>query len=207
MIILFNGPPGAGKDLAANYFKSKGFKHLSFKYQLFKETISYFNVDEKWFMDGYNNRETKELPSSLLGHMSRREAMIYVSEEVIKPRRGPDYFGNLVANEIDLTKDYCISDGGFIEELIPVINKVGTNNFVLVQLTRDGCDYSADSRRYFQGNGIKYEYINGFMTPVDSKYVLPHEFDVTMYRIHNNTTIEDFNESLENIFNREINTQ
>jgi len=207
LIILFNGPPGAGKDLAANYFKSKGFKHLSFKYQLFKETISYFNVDEKWFMDGYNNRETKELPSSLLGHMSRREAMIYVSEEVIKPRRGPDYFGNLVANEIDLTKDYCISDGGFIEELIPVINKVGTNNFVLVQLTRDGCDYSADSRRYFQGNGIKYEYINGFMTPVDSKYVLPHEFDVTMYRIHNNTTIEDFNESLENIFNREINTQ
>lgn len=207
MIILFNGPPGAGKDLAANYFKSKGFKHLSFKYQLFKETIEYFNVDEKWFMDGYNNRETKELPSSLLGHMSRREAMIYVSEEVIKPRQGPDYFGNLVANEIDLTKDYCISDGGFIEELIPVINKVGTSNFVLVQLTRDGCDYSADSRRYFQGIEVEHEYINGFMTPVDSKYVLPHEFDVTMYRIHNNTTIEDFNESLENIFNREINTQ
>lgn len=207
MIILFNGPPGAGKDIAADYFKSKGFKHLSFKYRLFKETIKYFGVDEKWFMEGYNNRDTKEVPSSLLNHMSRREAMIYVSEEVIKPRKGPDYFGNLVANEIDLTKNYCISDGGFIEELIPVVGKVGVNNFVLVQLTRDECDYSTDSRRYFKGNGIKYEYVNGFTTPVDSKYVLPHEFDVTMYRIHNNTTIEDFNKSLEDIFNREINTQ
>lgn len=34
MIVLFNGPPGAGKDAAADFFKEKGFKHLSFKYQL-----------------------------------------------------------------------------------------------------------------------------------------------------------------------------
>ena len=108
MIILFNGPPGSGKDLAADWFKKKGFKHLSFKYQLFKETIKYFDVDEAWFMEGYNNREIKEIPSTLLGNMSRREAMIYVSEKVIKPKRGLDYFGNLVADEIDLMKDYCI---------------------------------------------------------------------------------------------------
>jgi hypothetical protein len=205
MIILFNGPPGSGKDLAADWFKKKGFKHLSFKYQLFKETIKYFNVDENWFMDGYNNREIKEIPSTLLGNMSRREAMIYVSEKIIKPKRGLDYFGNLVADEIDLVKDYCISDGGFIHELLPVVEKVGTKNFVLVQLTREGHDYSSDSRRYFQGNGVRYEYINGHMTPIDKQYVLPHVFDVKMYRIHNNSTIEDFEESLESIYNHEIN--
>lgn len=205
MIILFNGPPGAGKDLAADFFKEKGFKHLSFKYQLFKETIKYFNVDEHWFMQGYNKREIKEIPSTLLGNMSRREAMIYVSEKVIKPKRGLDFFGNLVANEIDLTKDYVISDGGFVHELLPVVERVGTQNFALVQLTRENHDYSSDSRRYFQGSDMEYEYINGHMTPIDNQYVLPHVFDVRMYRIHNNSTIEDFELSLADIYKREIN--
>lgn len=206
MIILFNGPPGAGKDVSADFFKELGFKHLSFKYQLFKETIKYFDVDEKWFMDGYNNRETKEMPSMLLGHMSRREAMIYVSEKVIKPKRGSDYFGQLVANEIDPTKNYCISDGGFIDELVPVINKIGTENFVLVQLTRKGCDYSSDSRRYFDGN-VVFEYINQFQTPIENKYVLPKKFPVRTYRIHNNGTLEEFYDVLDKIYEKELNNE
>jgi hypothetical protein len=205
MIILFNGPPGAGKDISADYFKRYGFKHLSFKYQLFKETIKYFDVNEEWFMNGYNNRSEKEIPSTLLGHMSRREAMIYVSEEVIKPKKGLDYFGNLVADEIDLEKDYVISDGGFVHELLPVVQKVGTENFLLVQLTREGHDFSADSRRYFDGKNLVDEFILGKETPVDSKYVLHPSFDVRMYRIHNNATIEEFQLALEQIYRDEIN--
>jgi len=204
LIILFNGPPGSGKDHAADYFKQHGFKHLSFKYQLFKETIKYFNVEEKWFMDGYNDRSQKEVKSMLLGHMSRREAMIYVSEKIIKPRMGLDYFGRLVADEIDLNKDYCISDGGFIDELIPVVEKVGNDNFVLVQLTREGHDFSSDSRRYFDGNVTK-EFVLGNETPVEKKYVLPHKFDVKTYRIHNNSALSDFEEALKEIFKNEIN--
>lgn len=199
MIILFNGPPGSGKDIAADYFKKYNFKHLSFKYQLFNETIKYFNIDRKYFMDGYNNREIKEMPTALLGHMSRREAMIYVSEKVIKPRKGQDYFGKLVADEIDLNKNYAISDGGFIDELLPVIEKVGAENFLLVQLTREGHDFSSDSRRYFNSEKIIKEYVLGAKTPVDNKYVLDYNFNVNMYRIHNNSTIEAFNEALEDI--------
>lgn len=205
MIILFNGPPGAGKDISADYFKQYGFKHLSFKYQLFKETIKYFDVSEQWFMNGYNNRSEKEIPSALLGHMSRREAMIYVSEEVIKPKKGLDYFGNLVADEIDLEKNYAISDGGFVHELLPVVQKVGTENFVLVQLTREGHDFSADSRRYFDGKNLVDEYVLGKETPVDGKYVLHPSFDVRMYRIHNNSTVEEFQLALEHIYREEIN--
>ena len=204
MIILFNGPPGSGKDHAADYFKQHGFKHLSFKYQLFKETIKYFNVEEKWFMDGYNDRSQKEVQSMLLGHMSRREAMIYVSEKIIKPRMGLDYFGKLVADEIDLNKDYAISDGGFIDELIPVVEKVGNDNFVLVQLTRNEHDFSSDSRRYFDGNVVR-EYVLGNETPVEKKYVLPHKFDVKTYRIHNNSALSEFEAALKEIFENEIN--
>lgn len=204
MIILFNGPPGTGKDCAADYFKELGFKHLSFKYQLFKETIKYFKCDEEWFMRGYNNRSEKEMPSSVLGGFSRREAMIHVSEEIIKPKRGLDYFGKLVADEIDVEKDYVISDGGFVHELLPVVEKVGTENFILVQLTRNGHDYSTDSRRYFQGVSLIHEYVLGNETPVDDKYVLHPKFDVKMFRIHNNATIEDFELALYDIYRRDI---
>lgn len=202
MIILFNGPPRSGKDAGADYFKKNyGWKHLSFKYQLYKETCNYFGCDYNWFMNRYDDRSVKEVPHMDLGHMSCREAMIYVSEKVVKPKRGLDYFGQLVANEIDLTKDYAISDGGFVDELIPVVEKVGSKNFVLVQLTRDGEDYSSDSRRYFQGSRIEHEYVLGNKyTEIDNKYVLPQVFDVNMYRIHNNGSLQDFNNTLEKIY-------
>lgn len=204
MIILFNGPPKAGKDAAADFFKEKGFKHLSFKYQLYKETAKYFNVSYDWFMEGYNDRSVKERPSQHLGGFSRREAMIYVSEERIKPRLGLDYFGQQVANEIDVSKNYCISDGGFVDELLPVINKIGSDNFVLVQLTRDGCDFSSDSRRYFNGSDLVWQYINGYETPIENQYILPHEFNVRTYRIHNNGSLTDFNNVLEEIYMKEM---
>lgn len=203
MIILFNGPPGTGKDAAADFFKELGFKHLSFKYQLFKETIKYFGVEEKWFMSRYKNRDEKEVPSVYLNHMSCREAMIHVSEDIIKPQKGLDFFGSLVANEIDLNRDYCISDGGFIDEVAPVINKVGSENFVLVQLTREGHDYSTDSRRYLDGN-LYEEFVISHTTPVEKKYVLPHKFEVKMYRIHNNGELGAFYEVLQDIYEKEV---
>jgi hypothetical protein len=206
MIFLFNGPPRSGKDAAADYFKDKGYKHLSFKYQLYKETAKYFDISYEWFMNRYDDRSVKEVPHMDLGHMSCREAMIYVSEKVVKPKRGLDYFGRQVANEIDLNKDYAISDGGFVDELIPVINKVGSNNFVLVQLTREGEDYSTDSRRYFDGN-VVHEYVNSHKTLINKKYVLNHKFNVKTYRIHNNGTLTDFHSVLEDLYLKEGNVR
>lgn len=206
MIIIFNGPPGSGKDEAAAYFKRRGFKHLSFKYVLFKETISFFGVDEEWFMDGYNDRSIKERPEEFLDGMSRREAMIYVSEVITKPALGKDIFGVYVSKEIEDGKNYAISDGGFEEELIPIINRVGTKDIVLVQLTRDGCDYSSDSRRYFNGSLIK-EYIIGYSSIIDSDYILPKEFPIRTYRVHNNGTLEEFHSILHDIYEKERNEQ
>lgn len=204
MIILFNGPPGSGKDHAAAYFKQHDFKHLSFKYQLYIETIKYFGVDTTWFMNGYNDRYQKEVKCKQLDNMSRREAMIHVSEKIIKPKNGLDYFGRLVAAEINTEKNYCISDGGFIDELIPVLKKVGNDNFILVQLTRHGHDFSSDSRRYFDGN-VTHELIVGSKTNIENKYVLPHKFNVKTYRVHNNGAVLEFERALQKIFINEIN--
>jgi len=206
LIVIFNGPPGSGKDEAASYYKKLGYKHLSFKYVLFKETISFFGVDEEWFMNGYNDRSIKERPEDLLEGMSRREAMIYVSEEITKPALGQDIFGISVANEIKDGVDYVISDGGFVEELVPLINRVGTENILLVQLTREGCDYSSDSRRYFNGNLVN-QYIISQETKIIKEHILPEEFPIRTYRVHNNGTIEDFHRVIHDIYEKEFNEQ
>jgi hypothetical protein len=206
LIIIFNGPPGSGKDEAAAYFKRHGFKHLSFKYVLFQKTISFFGVDEKWFMNGYNDRSIKEQPEELLEGMSRREAMIYVSEDITKPVLGNDIFGVCVAREIEDGKNYVISDGGFEEELLPLINRVGADNIVLVQLTREGCDYSSDSRRYFNGKLIK-EYVVQKSTVVNKNHVLPNEFPIRTYRVHNNGSKAEYHQILHDIYEKENNEQ
>lgn len=206
MIIIFNGPPGSGKDESASYFKRRGFKHLSFKYVLFKETIAFFGVDKEWFMNGYNDRSIKERPEELLDGMSRRQAMIYVSEDITKPAFGNDVFGVYVANEVEDGKDYAISDGGFEEELIPLINRAGADNIVLVQLTREGCDYSSDSRRYFNGKLIE-EYVIQKPTSINPDHMLPSEFPIRTYRVHNNGSVEEFHQILHDIYEKETNEQ
>ena len=201
MIVIFNGPPGSGKDEAASLYKEMfGFKALSFKHQLFKETIEFFGVDKNWFMQGYNDREQKEVVEHALGDHSRREAMIHVSENVMKPKKGLDYFGKLVAEEIEDSIHYAVADGGFVEELEPLIERVGRENIVIVQITRDGHDYSSDSRRYFNGNLVK-EYTINYETPIDSAYVLEEEMNINTYRVHNNGSVRNFHSILTDIYN------
>jgi hypothetical protein len=206
LIVIFNGPPGSGKDEAARYFESCGFTHLSFKHRLFKETFAHFGVTKTWFMNRYNDREVKERPEEYLNGMSRREALIFVSEEIMKPRFGNDIFGVAVANEVEDGFDYCISDGGFVEELVPLINRVGADNIVLVQLTRKGRDYSTDSRRYFNGMLVK-EYVIGHATDIIQSHILERPFPIRTYRVHNNGSLEDFYQVLYDIHEKERNEQ
>jgi hypothetical protein len=204
LIFIFNGPPGSGKDAAASFFKQKGFIHLSFKEDLFGDTIKYFNVDRDWFMIGYEDRSTKERSEFLLDGLSRRDAMIYVSEQVMKPLHGNDYYGIKAASKIQDGLNYCFSDGGFIEELLPVINKASSERIVLIQLTRYGCDFSSDSRRYFNGNLVDQIIIEK-ETPISNIHVLPHRFPIRMYRVHNNGTIKQFEDVLQMIYEKERN--
>lgn len=198
MIVIFNGPPSSGKDEACLFFQNLGYTHLSFKEQLFIETCKYFNVSLSWFMQGYENRSIKEKKSKKLNGLSRREAMIYTSEEYIKPNFGKDYFGVKLSEKIDATSKYCVSDGGFVEELVPIINRIGAENMVLVQLTRDGCDFSSDSRKYFNSDLLE-EFILGKSTHIKNQHVLKDYFPIRTYRVHNNGSLADFRSALHKI--------
>lgn len=206
-VVIFNGPPGSGKDAACDFYKSIGYTHLSFKEELFKETIRFFGVSRDWFMDGYDFREIKEKPMFELQiagkKLSRRDAMIYVSEKYIKPKYGQDYFGTQLVknmNEFDL---FCVSDGGFQEELSPIINKFGAESIVIIQLTRDGRTFSSDSRRYFNGNIVE-EITLGNQTPILDSHILPEQVNIRTYRVHNNGTIPDFYSTILMIHEKEF---
>lgn len=199
-VIIFNGPPGSGKDEACSYLTCQhGFKHLSFKYQLFIEAIKYYNVSKEWFMFGYQDRNTKEQPEVLLNGKSRREALIHVSEDIIKPKYGKGFFGKQAAKQINSVNDYCFSDGGFIEELQEIINTIGAKNVTVIQLLRDGCSFKNDSRRYF--NGLIFdEHILGHSTQINQSYIMPESLDVRIRRVHNNGTLSEFYKLLAAIY-------
>ena len=195
MIVIFNGPPGSGKDEGAIIFKMLGSVHLSFKEELFKATVKEFGVTLEWFMKDYDNREIKERPQVELRGKSRREALIYTSEVIIKPKYGKRFFGDKVAEAIDSRGDYVLSDGGFTEEALPIIEKVGVENVLIVRLFREGFSFEGDSRRYLNGK-VRQTYTTGKKSQVDNDYVLSDKLDSPIYDMHNNGDLEDFHNEL-----------
>ena len=198
MIVIFNGPPAAGKDEATAQFINRGFKHLSFKDVLIDETCKYFKVTRESFMHGYDDRNVKEEPVSALMCRSRREALIHVSEDIIKPKYGKSFFGEKVAEKIQDGVHYAISDGGFSEEIAPILERISAEDIILVQLLREGCSYSSDSRRYFNGD-LKKEIIVGKPSFINEEDILPTKLPLHTFRIHNNGCLDAFHSALTDV--------
>lgn len=151
-VVILNGPPNSGKDASASFmsqfhYAEIPFVHSEMKHQLVALTKLIWNVsDEDW--EHMYTRENKELPNELLGGLSPRNALIQTSEEVIKPVYGRDYFGIAAARSLQNNTITVFSDGGFVEELLPIVNAVGVDNVLVIRIHREGCDFSKDSRDY-----------------------------------------------------------
>jgi hypothetical protein len=150
-VFILNGPPGVGKDtLAANLLGLFGFPTVEFKAALYRETAEYFNVDLDYFIGAATNRHTKEAPDLYLGGISPRQALIHVSEDIIKPKYGKKFFG-LKAVETLRSLDgqagtVVFSDGGFVEETECLIEHGFEVH--IIQLHHKDFDFSKDSRDY-----------------------------------------------------------
>jgi hypothetical protein len=149
-------------------------------------TMTLFGVSPERYWEIYYARELKEVPlpefsmtlphnevcklSEIVGRwvakaefgsykyseLTIREAMIYVSEVIIKPRWGQDWFGQerirsmklkqfyVPAGEVLFTDDSC----AFVEELEPLIEYLGQENILLLRIHRDGFTFDGDSRNY-----------------------------------------------------------
>jgi len=138
-----------------SYKRSCGrLERREFKSQLYKATAEYFGIATELFKIVATDRETKDsLKLPVLGHRTPREALIYISEMVMKPLHGKDYFGRREAAEVakiastcSATFDAVYSDGGFIEEVYP-LTEVFSHIYIL-RLYREGFTWEGDSRNW-----------------------------------------------------------
>lgn len=151
-ILILNGPPSCGKDtLADAIVEAFGWTKVEFKAALRTDTAALFNVSPQTL----RNLETKkEIPTDKLLHpktgeqLSLRQALIYTSEEVIKPQFGKDHYGLRMLSRLIDTDDemFVCSDGGFPEELLPLCD-AGVRVRIM-RINRPGYTFANDSRNY-----------------------------------------------------------
>ena len=170
--VLFNGPPGSGKDTAAqllgdladtldndplNPFTTMdwNFLHLKFSDPLKRATHELFGETMK--DHGYFEELKNERLPQFFG-FTPRECYIALSEKFAKPNYGSGFFGRLMIKGMEALNCFgspntfvAISDSGFEPELRPVLEHSGQDDhFLLVRMHRDGKDFTGDSRGYVQ---------------------------------------------------------
>ena len=102
-----------------------------------------------------------------LGYYSSREALIFVSESVVKPVKGKDYYGKKLVEKIEDSSErfYFVSDGGMKEEASSVADK--GYNVIIAQLMRSGATFEGDSRSLLNKDDFK-EYSNIKFCQIDN---------------------------------------
>lgn len=192
-IILLNGPISSGKDVLGTYLEKHlpESKTLMFKDSLYDWCSAMAALPREVFIELATNRDTKEAPCSLLprnhlnkgGYFSPRQWLIHVSEKVIKPRLGPDFFGKQAASSVsnaffqERTTTAIFTDSGFLQETLALAKHFKSSaSILLVHIHRPGYGFGPnDSRGY-----------------VDVKDHNTFECKVTTVRLDNNTTLEEF---------------
>lgn len=123
---------------------------LKYKSRLYRITAALYGLDEIKLIEVANNRILKEAPMVALGGLSPRKALIKVSEGIVKPIFGERYFGAALASSIGSEDFVVIPDGGFSEEVVPLVECDRVHRIVVVRLTADGCTFEGDSRSYIR---------------------------------------------------------
>jgi hypothetical protein len=164
--ILFNGPPGCGKDTAV--------RHL---HRFFKADRVLLPVEPRKFathvkegthatlglFDGFGRplphdafELVKNEPRDEFAGMTPRQAYIWFSEEVMKPKFGKGIFGEIEARKIahEGHSLYLFSDSGFAEEAREIVKVLGCRNVFLVNIVRPGHTFEGDSRDYIRSADI-----------------------------------------------------
>lgn len=172
--VVLNGPAKSGKDTILKRIAVQQVQKgdtivigMEFKEALIEFAVRTAGISRKLW-DALYEREYKERPTPYLQingeNVSPRQWLIHISESVVKPMLGEEFFGTVVAGKIkdqmeataDLGYDYVFfvfSDGGFPSESLPIIKVLGRENYFVSRLHRydeDGEEYTfeGDSRMY-----------------------------------------------------------
>lgn len=159
-IFLLNGPPGSGKDFAAAILGERQFKMAGALKRMTHAAMGLRYGGGDPYSAAYFEAH-KDVPRSEFGGATPRDAYIQMSEGFVKPLLGEDYLGRVLAKEIgdavklryDLRPEaapprYAVSDCGFREEALALVDAFGPQALTLVRLAREGCSFDNDSRGY-----------------------------------------------------------
>lgn len=155
-IVLLNGPPRSGKDTLAMGLASRlNYRHMKFATPLKNAIPAIFNLEPVVWQGLMTN--AKEIRSPLFGGMSPREALIWLSEDAIKPKFGDDFFGKRLVNQIldENLPRTVISDSGFYPEAAVVVRAFSPEALTLIRLHREDCSFKGDSRGYIDLPGVQ----------------------------------------------------
>lgn len=177
-VILLSGPPRSGKDTAGGIIKEH-----------FGGTLEKFSGPLKAAIPHLVNvpfsilEESKDEPlDTYLMLPSFRQLQIDMSEKFMKPLYGNDVFARLLLYRMRCVTSelFIVTDCGFQIEVDAVVNTVGSQNCLLIHMSREGCTYAKDSRRPVQGvKGVTERYMpNNFSLDVlkDSLITFVSEF-------------------------------
>ena len=167
-IVGFNGPPQSGKDtlaeMLANHMDNQGvtlpvrFESLSLPLRRIAYTIAGWEGD----LEG-NTYEAFKKATFRLGFdmVSGRQIMIDVSERFLKPCYGIEVMAQmLIARNQDFHGVLLVRDCGFQTEVNPLELWAGVANLYMVNVLREGCDFSNDSREFVHTNGKIHQVYN-----------------------------------------------
>lgn len=167
-IVLFNGPPRCGKDTATDiaisilgHTKAGRYRFAAPLKDAVHALFGMAGIMVEYF-DG-----AKEAPQDSLFGMTPRDAYIWLSEEVAKPKFGSDFFARISVTSINRVfgkgpygeyASVVVSDCGFQSEIDTLSNAFGAENIILVRLHRVGRSFAGDSRSYIEhSNSIDLE--------------------------------------------------
>lgn len=199
-VTICNSPPQSGKDAFVQYLaqKHQDVLHLEFKTKLIALTKEIYFIDDEQWESIYTN-ELKDIPMALFENKSPRQALIYVSEKVIKPKFGKDYFGKAAAHSLCEDKINMFSDGGFYDEMKVVVDACGADNTFILDFQREGKNFKQDSRGYVNIKNVERFSFNNNGTLEDL-----YEFADGYYEIvkHSTPTVQQLSEIADQIYSR-----
>lgn len=163
-IFLINGPASSGKDTLANWAVENipGFKKEKMAAPLKAALKAFYGLSDEEFEKIDNDPILKNQKLDRFLGYSWREVLISFSEDWVKPKHGKPTFGKLLGNRIEshlenqlkfdimdpIEHNFMVSDCGFYDEVVPLVDKFGKSQVELIRLVRDGFDYTGDSRSY-----------------------------------------------------------
>lgn len=168
-VVGFNGPPECGKDTLAemlqDHMDQQGVSIPVVQASLSSPLRGIAYEMAGWEgkrLDGPDYEEFKRTMFPQFG-VTGRQLMIDASEDFLKPKYGQAVMAKLLLGKLQnpLTAQHkvvLIRDSGFQCEVGPIIDAVGADNMLIVNVIRPGKTFEGDSREWVQ-------HINRYVAP------------------------------------------